>query len=66
MPRNAEVIRQWKILSTLEASRHGESVAGLARQCGVTQPTIWRNVAALQDAGFPLIDEKPTVERDGN
>jgi predicted DNA-binding transcriptional regulator YafY len=59
MPRNAEVIRQWKILRTLEASRTGEPVASLARQCGVTQRTIWRDVAALQDAGFPLIDEKP-------
>src|SRR5688572_12649442 len=57
MPRNAEVIRQWKLLRTLEASRHGETVAGLARQCGVTQRTIWRDVAALQEAGFPLVDE---------
>ena len=62
MPRNAEVIRQWKILRTLEASRHGESVAGLAKQCGVTERTIWRDVAALQEVGFPLVDEK----RDGH
>jgi predicted DNA-binding transcriptional regulator YafY len=34
-------------------------VAGLAKQCGVTPRTIWRDVAALQEAGFPLIDEKP-------
>ena len=61
MPRNAEVIRQWKILRTLEASRHGESVAALAKQCGVTPRTIWRDVGALQEVGFPLIDEK----RDG-
>lgn len=59
MPRNAEVIRQWKILRTLEASRHGETIAGLARQCDVTQRTVWRDVAALQEAGFPLVDEKP-------
>jgi predicted DNA-binding transcriptional regulator YafY len=59
MPRSAESIRQWKILRTLEASRHGETIAGLARQCGVTQRTIWRDVNALQDAGFPLVDEKP-------
>ena len=59
MPRNAEVIRQWKILRALEGSRQGESVAALARQCEVTQRTIWRDVAALQDAGFPLVDEKP-------
>lgn len=62
MPRNAEVIRQWKILRTLEASRHGESVAGLAKLCDVTERTIWRDVAALQEVGFPLVDEK----RDGH
>ena len=59
MARNAEVTRQWKILRTLEASRQGESVAALARQLSVTQRTIWRDVAALQEAGFPLVDEKP-------
>ncbi len=59
MPRNAEVIRQWKILRTLDASRQGETIAGLARQCEVTTRTIWRDIVALQDVGFPLIDEKP-------
>ncbi|MEO5742008.1 MAG: WYL domain-containing protein [Vicinamibacterales bacterium] len=59
MLRNAEVIRQWKILRTLDASRHGESVATLARLCEVTERTVWRDVAALQEAGFPLVDEKP-------
>ncbi len=59
--RNAEVIRQWKILRALEASRQGETIVSLARHCGVTQRTIWRDVAALQEVGFPLIDEK----RDG-
>jgi predicted DNA-binding transcriptional regulator YafY len=58
MPRNAEVIRQWQILRTLGTSRQGESVAELARQTGVTERTIWRDVAALQEAGFPLVDEK--------
>ena len=62
MPRTAEVIRQWKILRTLEASRHGESVGALAKQSGVTERTIWRDIAALQEAGFPLADEK----RDGH
>jgi predicted DNA-binding transcriptional regulator YafY len=62
MPRNAEVIRQWKILRTLEASRNGESVASLAKLCDVTERTIWRDVAALQEVGFPLVDEK----RDGH
>jgi predicted DNA-binding transcriptional regulator YafY len=61
MPRSAESIRQWKILRTLEASRHGETVAALARQHDVTERTIWRDMEALQEAGFPLTNEK----RDG-
>jgi len=57
MPRNAEVIRQWKILRTLEASRHGAAIASLAREHGVVQRTIRRDLEALQDVGFPLVNE---------
>ncbi len=59
MPRSAESIRQWKILRHLETSRHGETVRALARQHGVTERTIWRDMEALQEAGFPLTNEKP-------
>jgi predicted DNA-binding transcriptional regulator YafY len=58
MARNTEVIRQWTILRTLAGSRQGETVAALAKLCGVTPRTIWRDVGALQEAGFPLVDEK--------
>ena len=57
MPRNAEVIRQWKILLEVEASRRG-TIDGLAAMCGVTTRTIRRDLEALQEAGFPLFDEK--------
>jgi proteasome accessory factor B len=57
MPRNAEVVRQWKILLALEASRRG-TIDGLARLCGVTTRTIRRDLDALQQAGFALFDEK--------
>jgi predicted DNA-binding transcriptional regulator YafY len=57
MPRNAEVIRQWKILLEIESSRRG-TVNGLAEKCGVTTRTIRRDLDALQEAGFPLYDEK--------
>jgi len=57
VPRNQEVIRQWKILHGLESSRHGASIDGLAREVGVTTRTIRRDLAALQEAGFPLYDE---------
>ncbi len=56
MPRNQEVIRQWKLLHALEASRHGVSIDALASELEVTTRTIRRDLAALQEAGFPLFD----------
>jgi len=58
MPRNQEVIRQWKVLHALESSRHGATIAALAGDLGVTTRTIRRDLAALQEAGFPLFDER--------
>ena len=58
MPRNQEVIRQWKVLHALESSRHGASIDGLADDLSVTTRTIRRDLAALQEAGFPLYDER--------
>ena len=58
MPRNQEVIRQWKVLHALESSRHGVSIDALAGELDVTTRTIRRDLAALQEAGFPLYDER--------
>ncbi len=58
MPRNQEVIRQWKVLHALESSRHGATIDGLAGDLDVTTRTIRRDLAALQEAGFPLYDER--------
>ena len=55
--RNAEVIRQWKILKTIEAGRF-TSTARLAAVHGVTERTIRRDIEALQEAGFPLYDDR--------
>jgi proteasome accessory factor B len=57
VPRNQEVIRQWKLLHALESSRHGATIAALADELDVTTRTIRRDLAALQEAGFPLFDE---------
>jgi predicted DNA-binding transcriptional regulator YafY len=57
MPRNQEVIRQWKVLHALESSRHGATIAAMSQELGVTTRTIRRDLAALQEAGFPLFDE---------
>jgi predicted DNA-binding transcriptional regulator YafY len=56
--RNAEVIRQWTLLRTLEAARHGATVKTLARDLKVTTRTIWRDMEALQAVGFPLYSDK--------
>jgi len=55
--RNAEVIRQWKVLKTVEAG-HFTSTARLAAAHGVTERTIRRDIEALQEAGFPLYDDR--------
>jgi predicted DNA-binding transcriptional regulator YafY len=58
MPRNQEVIRQWKVLHALESARHGATIDALAGDLEVTTRTIRRDLAALQEAGFPLYDER--------
>jgi proteasome accessory factor B len=58
VPRNQEVIRQWKILHALESSRHGVAIDSLAGDLEVTTRTIRRDLAALQEAGFPLYDQR--------
>jgi len=58
MPRNQEVIRQWKVLHALESSRHGATIDALDDDLQVTTRTIRRDLAALQEAGFPLFDER--------
>ena len=59
MPRNAEVIRQWTILREIERARAaGVTIDDLASLCGVTTRTIRRDLQALEEAGFPLFDDR--------
>jgi predicted DNA-binding transcriptional regulator YafY len=59
VPRNAEVIRQWTILREVEQARgSGVTIDGLATLCEVTTRTIRRDLQALQEAGFPLYDDR--------
>jgi predicted DNA-binding transcriptional regulator YafY len=59
MPRNAEVIRQWTILREIERSRGaGVTIDDLAALCDVTTRTIRRDLQALEEAGFPLFDDR--------
>jgi predicted DNA-binding transcriptional regulator YafY len=59
VPRNAEVIRQWTILREIERARGiGVTIDDLASLCTVTTRTIRRDLQALEEAGFPLFDNK--------
>ena len=59
MPRNAEVIRQWTILREIERARSaGVTIDDLASLGGVTTRTIRRDLQALEEAGFPLFDDR--------
>ena len=59
MPRNAEVIRQWTILREIERARSaGVTVDDMAARCDVTTRTIRRDLQALEEAGFPLFDDR--------
>lgn len=59
MPRNAEVIRQWTILREIERARTaGVTIDELAALSGVTTRTIRRDIQALEEAGFPLFDDR--------
>src|SRR4249920_3722044 len=59
MPRNAEVIRQWNVLREIERARgSGATIDDLATLCAVTTRTIRRDLQALEEAGFPLYDDR--------
>lgn len=55
--RGIQMARQWKIIRLLEARSQGVSLNELAVEFDVSLRTIYRDVAALQEAGFPLYAE---------
>jgi len=59
MARGDQLIRQWKLLHAL-AARGGRTVPELMREVKYSRRTVWRDLAVLQQAGFPL-----TTEQDG-
>jgi len=58
MARGDQLARQWKIIQTLISSRKGKSVADLAEILDCGWRTVYRDLEALQIAGFPLYSEK--------
>lgn len=59
MGRNAEVIRQWNVLREIEQARAaGVTIDELAARAAVTTRTIRRDLQALEEAGFPIFDDR--------
>ncbi len=61
MARGDQLARQWKIIQALIASRLGRSVPELAEMLECHTRTVYRDLEALQSAGFPV-----ATERDGH
>ena len=58
MPRGDQLARQWKIIQTLITSRRGKSADELAEELECHPRTLYRDLEALQAAGFPIYNEK--------
>src|SRR5262249_30493828 len=57
MPRGNQLTRQWRLLQLIDRSV-GVVVDDAAGELGCTVRTIWRDLRVLQDAGFPIYDDK--------
>jgi predicted DNA-binding transcriptional regulator YafY len=59
VPRGNQLIRQWRLLRALESSRLGRSVADLQEAVAElgSLRTVYRDLEALQGAGFPLYQD---------
>lgn len=56
MARNRQIVRQWETLRAI-SSRRGLTIEALSLDFGVSTRTVRRDLEALQEAGFPLVDE---------
>ncbi len=59
--RGDQLARQWRVIRAIEASPGGLTVAEIAKREETGIRTIYRDLEALQAAGFPLYTER--VER---
>jgi predicted DNA-binding transcriptional regulator YafY len=58
MARGDQLGRQWRIIQTLLTSRTGKSAADLADEMEAHPRTVYRDLEALQVAGFPIYTER--------
>ena len=58
MARGDQLGRQWRIIQTLITSKQGKSAAELADDLDCNPRTLYRDLEALQVAGFPIYTER--------
>ena len=58
MARGDQLSRQWRIIQSLMAARKGKSATILANELECHSRTVYRDLEALQLAGFPLYTKK--------
>ena len=59
--RGDQLARQWRLIQLLARRRYGVGLDDLAAELECTKRTVYRDLDALQFAGFPVTSEK----RDG-
>lgn len=57
MPRGDQLSRQWRLLQLIDRPV-GMAIEDAAHDLGCTVWTVWRELRVLQEAGFPIYDEK--------
>jgi predicted DNA-binding transcriptional regulator YafY len=58
MARGEQLARQWQLIQILIASKRGKSVSDLADGLNCIPRTVYRDLEALQFAGFPIYNQK--------
>jgi predicted DNA-binding transcriptional regulator YafY len=58
MARGDQLARQWRLIQTLVTSKHGKTVADLVKDENCHPRTIYRDLEALQEAGFPIYSDR--------
>ncbi len=56
--RGSQMARQWRLIRLIESRTQGISAAELARELDVPIRTVYRDLQAIQDGGFPLYSER--------
>lgn len=64
MPRGGQLARQWRLLHLLDRPQ-GVTVDDAAHELECAIRTIWRDLRVLENAGFPIYDERAADGRRG-